>query len=89
MSDVRIVVAGASGRMGRALVRTIAETKGRMLSGALEAKAHPDLGQDAGVLAGLNPLGIVLTDDALPLIAAAQAIVDFLCAGLAEHTYAK
>ena len=77
MSDIRIVVAGASGRMGRALVRTIAQTKGCTLSGALEAKAHPDLGQDAGMLAGLKPLGVVVTDDALPLIAAAQAIIDF------------
>ena len=77
MSDIRIVVAGASGRMGRALVAAIAQTKGCTLGGALEAKNHPDLGQDAGVLAGLKPLGVMLTDDALPLIAAAQAIVDF------------
>jgi 4-hydroxy-tetrahydrodipicolinate reductase len=77
MSDVRIVVVGASGRMGRALIRVIAETKGCVLSGALEAKGHPDLGQDAGSLAGLKPLGIVLTDNASPLVAKAQAIVDF------------
>ena len=77
MSDVRIVVAGASGRMGRALVRVIAETKGCVLSGALEAKGHPDLGQDAGSLAGLKPLGVLLTDDAPSLLAKAGAIVDF------------
>jgi 4-hydroxy-tetrahydrodipicolinate reductase len=77
MSDVRIVVAGASGRMGRVLVRVIAETKGCVLSGALEAKGHPDLGQDAGRLAGLKPLGVVLTDDASSLLAKAGAIVDF------------
>ncbi|MGA7711786.1 MAG: 4-hydroxy-tetrahydrodipicolinate reductase [Rhizomicrobium sp.] len=77
MSDVRIVVAGASGRMGRALIRSIAESKGCVLAGALEAHGHPDLGQDAGSLAGLGPCGIMLTDDALPVIAQAQAIVDF------------
>jgi 4-hydroxy-tetrahydrodipicolinate reductase len=77
MSDVRIVVAGASGRMGRALVRVIAETKGCVLSGALEAKGHPNLGQDAGSLAGLKPLGIMLVDDAPSLLAKADAIVDF------------
>ena len=77
MSDVRIVVAGASGRMGRALVRVIGETKGCVLAGALEAKGHPDLGQDAGSLAGLTPLGVVLTDDAPSLLAKAGAIVDF------------
>ena len=77
MSDIRIVVAGAAGRMGRILVRLISETQGCIVSGALEAKGHPDLGKDAGVLAGLPPLGVALTDDPLPLIAAAQAVVDF------------
>ena len=77
MSDVRIVVAGASGRMGRALVRVIAETKGCVLSGALEAKTHPDLGRDAGSLAGLKPLGVVLSGDASLLVGKADAIVDF------------
>ena len=77
MSDIRIVVAGASGRMGRALIRVIAETKGCVLSGALEAKAHPDLGLDAGSLAGLKPLGVTLVDDAFSLLARAGALVDF------------
>ncbi len=77
MSDIRIVVVGASGRMGRALIRIIGETKGCVLSGALEAKTHPDLGQDAGILAGLKPLGVTLVGDASPLFAKADAVVDF------------
>jgi 4-hydroxy-tetrahydrodipicolinate reductase len=77
MSDIRIVVAGAAGRMGRTLTRMIAETAGCVLSGALEAEGHPDLGQDAGVLAGLKPCGVTLTDDPLAAIASAQAILDF------------
>jgi 4-hydroxy-tetrahydrodipicolinate reductase len=77
MSDIRIVVAGAAGRMGRTLVRAIAETDGCVLGGALEAPGHPDLGQDAGVLAGLALAGIALTDDPLPLLAKAQALIDF------------
>ena len=63
--------------MGRALVRVIAETKGCVLSGALEAKGHPDLGQDAGSLAGLEPLGVALSDDTSSLLAGAGAIIDF------------
>ena len=77
MSDVQFVVAGAAGRMGRALVRAISETPGCTLAGALESKRHPDLGQDAGVLAGLKPLGITIEDDPAKLIAGAQAILDF------------
>jgi 4-hydroxy-tetrahydrodipicolinate reductase len=78
MTDIRIiVVAGAGGRMGRALVRAVAETPGCVLSGALEARGHPDLGQDAGTLAGLKPLGVSVTDDPLPLLAKTQALIDF------------
>jgi 4-hydroxy-tetrahydrodipicolinate reductase len=77
MSDLKVVIAGAAGRMGRALIRALHETPDVVLAGALEAKGHPDLGKDAGVLAGLAPANIALTDDALPLIAQAEAVIDF------------
>ncbi|HTP78204.1 MAG TPA: 4-hydroxy-tetrahydrodipicolinate reductase [Rhizomicrobium sp.] len=77
MSDIGIVVAGAAGRMGLTLVRIISETPGCFVCGALEAAGHPDLGQDVGTLAGLKPIGVPLTDDPLPLLAKAQAVVDF------------
>jgi 4-hydroxy-tetrahydrodipicolinate reductase len=68
--------------MGRALIRVITETKGCVLSGALEAKGHSDLGQDAGSLAGLKPMGIMLTNDPAPLFAKAQAVIDFTAPGI-------
>src|SRR5580692_10798691 len=77
MADMKIVVAGASGRMGRALVREIAQGHGVALCGALEAEGHPDLGMDVGTLAGLQPNNVKLTADPLPLLAEAQAIIDF------------
>ena len=36
MSDMRLIVAGAGGRMGRTLIKAIAETKGLALAGAVE-----------------------------------------------------
>jgi 4-hydroxy-tetrahydrodipicolinate reductase len=77
MADMKIVVAGASGRMGRTLIREISQGHSVTLCGALEAEGHPDLGQDSGVLAGLQPNGIKLTADPLPLITNAQGIIDF------------
>lgn len=77
MTDLKLVVTGAAGRMGRALVREIAAAPGFTLVGASERKGAPELGQDAGVLAGLEPLGVALTDDPLPLFAKAQAALDF------------
>ena len=77
MSATRIVIAGAGGRMGQTLIRAVAETKDCVLAGALEATGHPDLGADAARLAGLEEAGIALTDDPLPLIAHADALIDF------------
>jgi len=77
MSNIRVVVAGAAGRMGQTLIRLLAESKDCVLAGALEAPHHPDLGEDAGVLAGLKPAGVALTDDPLPAIANAHAVIDF------------
>jgi 4-hydroxy-tetrahydrodipicolinate reductase len=77
MSDIRVVIAGAGGRMGHQILRAVSEAPGMVVSGALEAPGHADLGQDAGTLAGLGPLGVMLSDDPLPLLASAQALIDF------------
>jgi len=76
--DIRIAVTGAGGRMGRTLIRLIAETDGLTLSGGIEAEGSPHLGSDLGILAGLSaPLGIAATSDALSVIKDADALVDF------------
>lgn len=77
MSDMRLVVAGAGGRMGRTLIQAIADSKGAVLAGALEQAGSPLLGKDAGELAGLGPNGITLTSDAAALAAKADGIIDF------------
>jgi len=77
MSDMRLIVAGAGGRMGRTLVRAIAETPGLALVGATEATGSPLLGEDAGVLAGLGANRVVLVSEVNPLTIAADAIIDF------------
>jgi len=77
MSDMRLIVAGAGGRMGRALIRTISETPGVVVAGALEAPGSELLGQDAGVLAGLPESGIKLSADLWTLSKDADGILDF------------
>jgi 4-hydroxy-tetrahydrodipicolinate reductase len=77
MSDMRLIVAGAGGRMGRALTRVISETSGAVLTGALEAPGSELLGQDAGVLAGLPENGVKLSGDLWSLSKDADGILDF------------
>src|SRR5215212_7885099 len=72
MADMRLIVAGAGGRMGRALTRVISETPGAVIAGALEAPGSALLGKDAGVLAGLPANGIKLSADLWSLSANAD-----------------
>ncbi len=81
MSDMRLIVAGAGGRMGRALTRAIAETEGAVVTGALEAPGSSLLGKDAGILAGLPENGVKLSADLWSLSAEADGILDFTVPG--------
>lgn len=77
MHDMRLIVAGAGGRMGRTLVRAIAESKGVILAGALEAAGSSFMGQDTGVLAGLGPNGILIGADSQTALHDADGVIDF------------
>jgi 4-hydroxy-tetrahydrodipicolinate reductase len=77
MSDMNLIVAGAAGRMGRALIRMVHEMPGATVIGALEKPGAPEIGADIGELAGVGKLGTKVTDDPLPLFAKADGILDF------------
>jgi 4-hydroxy-tetrahydrodipicolinate reductase len=77
MADLRLIVSGAAGRMGRMVVRTIHESDGFKLTGALEREDSPWLGQDPAMLAGCPASGLKIVADPLPLLLGADAIIDF------------
>lgn len=65
---------GATGRMGLRLIQLIQADPGLRLGAALDRAGHPALGQDAGTLAGLGPLGVPLTST---LDGPVDVIIDF------------
>ena len=76
-SDMRVVIAGAGGRMGRTLIHAVAATKGLVLAGAVDAPDSAVIGRDAGELAGLGPNGIKVTSDVAPLLKEADGLIEF------------
>ncbi|GGD20012.1 4-hydroxy-tetrahydrodipicolinate reductase [Sinisalibacter lacisalsi] len=72
-----IVVNGASGRMGRMLVKLVSESPAARLVGALERPGHDWVGQDVGEAMGGAALGVPVSDDPLEAMAKAQAVIDF------------
>src|SRR5712692_9760264 len=77
MADMRLIVAGAGGRMGRTLIHAIAAMEGATLAGAVEAAGSPVIGRDAGELAGVGKNGIEIRADVEPLLGQADALLDF------------
>src|ERR1700749_75269 len=77
ISDGRMIWAGAGGRMGRTLIKAIAETKGLLLAGAIEGPGSAVIGRDSGELAGLGKNGIAGAAGPAPLMKNSDGLIDF------------
>ena len=76
MTQLKIAVAGASGRMGRMLVEAIGQAPDMVLVGALDVAGSPAVGSDAGAFSG--QLTGVAIESVLALgLADAQFLIDF------------
>ncbi len=76
-AKIRIAVAGALGRMGRAVLAVCQQHPGIEIVGGWERPNHNDLGRDLGEAAGLPRLGVPLSARAQDVIGSAQAVIDF------------
>ncbi len=72
-----LAIMGAAGRMGRELIRTVHETQGCEVAGAVERPGSPFIGKDAGELAGVGHLGVPIVADPLPLFTHIEGVLDF------------
>jgi 4-hydroxy-tetrahydrodipicolinate reductase len=77
MSDMRLVVVGAAGRMGQALIRAVQRTDGVQLVAAIEREGSASLGQDAGLVASAGSNGVMITADPLAAFMKADGVLDF------------
>ena len=73
---IRIGIPGATGRMGRMLIREIAAAPGLELAAATDLAGSEAIGQDSGLLAGTGSNGVTIAGEAAAL-AAADVIIDF------------
>jgi 4-hydroxy-tetrahydrodipicolinate reductase len=72
----QVVVAGGSGRMGRALVEAISQSADFRLKAALERPDSPFLGRDAGELVG-TPNGVAIGADLDAALDGCDVLIDF------------
>jgi len=77
MAETKIGVIGCAGRMGRMLIREIAETEGCALGGGAVKPGSAALGQDLGVLASLGRLGLAATDNTEQVLRGSDVAIEF------------
>ncbi len=74
---IHIGIAGASGRMGRALIEAVHDTPGMKVTAAIERQGSPVLGTDAGAVAGIGEIGVPVTDDLAASTKHIDVLIDF------------
>ncbi len=72
-----IIVAGAAGRMGVRIINTINETEGVNFTGAFEHPDSPNVGKDAGMVAGIGECGVKISGALEDIADSGDVIIDF------------
>ena len=78
-----MMVTGATGRMGCRVIALMHTDSELELVGAVTHATHPALGRDAGEVAGVGPLGVVLEPTCTRALPQAEVIIDFSVADAA------
>ena len=72
----RVAIAGASGRMGKALIEALGASADLVLAAAFDVAGSPAVGSDASAFLG-RPSGVVISADARAALAASEVLIDF------------
>ena len=82
VSDMmRIIVAGAAGRMGKRLLQVIRGRTDVVVGGAFERPGHPSIGEDAGLVAGAGEMGVRVAGTLEEVVGEGEVLIDFTYPG--------
>lgn len=74
---IRIAVAGAAGRMGKQLIQAVVHSRALTLAVALVRQGSELVGNDAGELAGIDRLYVIVSDDLYASVDDFDVLIDF------------
>lgn len=74
---IGVIVNGASGRMGRLITQGVAQQTDMEIVGAIEYPAHPQIGSDVGVVAGIGELGVPITGELGDVLDSGDVVIEF------------
>jgi 4-hydroxy-tetrahydrodipicolinate reductase len=74
---IRLVLAGACGKMASQIMTLASKDKEFKVTGAFEAPGHPKIGKKVGDLLGIESLDAVISGDPEKAIAQGDVVIDF------------
>lgn len=74
---IKLVMAGASGRMGKIILRLATQDKAFRIVGGLEKRGNAALGHDLGSVIGGGRMGVKVTQDTSAALQQADVLIDF------------
>lgn len=74
---IRVIINGACGRLGRLIIQGVSEQTDMELVGAIEYAEHPQIGSDAGVVAGIGEIGVPISGKLADVLANADVVIEF------------
>ena len=77
MSEVKVAITGAGGRMGHALIEATMNSEQTVLSAAIESPHFTKLGMDVGELLGYEKTNVPVTKDLSSVINTFDTLIDF------------
>lgn len=82
---MNLCIIGASGRMGKLIASHALQNNDTKITGAVEYHNSPNIGQDIGLLCGLNAVGVKIDSNIFDSAKSADVIIDFSGANGTEN----
>lgn len=74
---VKAIVSGAAGRMGGRIIHMIHQNPDIELVAAFERPDHPSIGSDAGLIAGIGELGVIINGSLEEVVDKGDVLIEF------------
>jgi 4-hydroxy-tetrahydrodipicolinate reductase len=74
---IKVIIAGAAGRMGQRIAAMVDVHPGLVYAGAFEATGSPAIGKDAGEVSGLGTNGVIIEEGLEAVVNKGDVIIDF------------
>ncbi len=83
---IRVVIVGACGKMGKENIAIFSQDDEVSIVGAVERQGSKQMGMDAGSVAGIEPIGVSISESLEEVVVKSDVLIDFTNCESSLHT---